>query len=391
MKIERIEIFITALSQRLQRVFSSGVYDTGPADSLLGKHVLVKVHAQGVTGIAQVRPISPGHFVADTAPSVFSAIKEVYGPALIGKSIFDFENANAMFDNRLAGNPAARSVLDIALHDAAGKALKTPLYNLLGGACQPRIPLEWSVSMADDVGVVIAEAQKAVDEFGIKVLCLKMADRRGWRYDVSVFEAVRKAIGGDVMIGIDPNTGWTLADALSAIDALKPMGLGYIEQPIERRDLAGLAEIRRAANGVPVMADEGVFTVQDALALAQARACDAFCIKLYKMGGLTNAKKIAAIGEGANIRVNCGGLSVQSQLDAAASAHFYAATPAARTMGAAEFTFGLNATAKDPLCPESDFKIKDGHVNVPTGYGLGVTIDEALLKKNTLMQETIGK
>ena len=336
-----------------------------------------------------MRPISPGHFVADTAPSVFSAIKEVYGPALLGKSIFDFESNNAMFDNRLAGNPAARSVLDIALHDAAGKALKTPLYNLLGGCCQPRIPLEWSVSMADDVGVIIAEARRAVDEFGIKVLCLKMADRRGWRHDVSNFAAVRKAVGDDVMIGIDPNTGWTLADALSAIEAIKPMGLGYIEQPIERRDLAGMAEIRRAANGVPVMADEGVFTLQDAHALAQARACDAFCIKLYKMGGLTNAKKIAAIGESANIRVNCGGLAVQSQLDAAASAHFYAATPAARTMGAAEFTFGLNSTAKDPLCPDSDFKIKDGHVDVPRGPGLGVTIDEALLKKNTLMKETV--
>ena len=101
MKIERIEIFVTQLSQRLQRIFSSGVYDTGPADSLLGKHVLVKIHAGGVTGIAQVRPISPGHFVADTAPSVFSAIKEVYGPALIGQSIFDFETVNAIFDNQI--------------------------------------------------------------------------------------------------------------------------------------------------------------------------------------------------------------------------------------------------------------------------------------------------
>ncbi len=388
--IDRIEIFITALSQRLQRVFSSGVYDTGPADSLLGKHVLVKIYADGVVGCAQVRPISPGHFVADTAPSVFSAIKEVYGPALLGKSIFDFETVNAMFDNRLAGNPAARSVLDIALHDAAGKALQTPVYNLIGGCCQPRIPLEWSVSMADDIGVIVAEATRAVDEFGIRVLCLKMADRRGWRHDVENFAAVRKAVGGDVMIGIDPNTGWTLADALSAIAEIKTMGLGYIEQPIERRDLAGMAEIRRAANGVPVMADEGVFTLQDAQAHAQARACDAFCIKLYKMGGITNAKKIAAVGESANIRVNCGGLAVQSQLDAAAGAHFYAATPVARTMGAAEFVFGLNATAKDPLCPDSDFKVKDGHVEVPRGPGLGVIIDEALLKKNTLLQENVG-
>ena len=176
-----------------------------------------------------------------------------------------------------------------------GKALKTPVHNLIGGCCQPRIPLEWSVSMADDVGVMVAEAKRAVDEFGIRVLCLKMADRRGWRRDVKNFEAVRKSVGKDVMIGIDPNAGWTLADALAAIAEIRKMDLGYIEQPIERRDLAGMAEIRRAADGVPVMADEGIFTLQDAWALAQARACDAYCIKLFKLGGITPARKIAGI------------------------------------------------------------------------------------------------
>jgi len=52
--------------------------------------------------------------------------------------------------------------------------------------------------------------------------------------------------------------------------------------------------------------------------------------------------------------------------------------------------FGLNATAKDPLCPESDFRIRDGHVDVPRGPGLGITIDEAARKKNTLLQERVG-
>lgn len=388
--IERIEIFVTALSARVQRVFSSGSYDTGPADRLLGKPVLVKVYADGVVGCGQIRPISPGHFVADTTQSTVAAIKEIYGPALIGKSIFDIEAINETFDLRLAGNPAARAVLDIAVRDAIGKALKTPLYNLIGGCCQPRIPLEWSVSMADDVATMVAEARRAVDEFGIRVLCLKMADRRGWRRDVANFEAVRKAVGDNVMIGIDPNTGWTLADALSAVHEIRKMGLGYIEQPIERRDLKGMAEIRRAAGGVPVMADEGIFTLQDAYALAEARACDAFCIKLYKLGGITAAKKIAAVAEAANIQINCGGLAVQSQLEAAAGAHFYASTPVSRMMGAAEFVMGLNAAAKDPICPESDFVLRDGHVDVPRGPGLGVTIDEALLKKNTLLQDRVG-
>lgn len=388
--IDRIEIFVTALSERLKRIFSSGTYDTGPAESITSKPVLVKIYADGVVGCAQIRPISPGHFVADTTQSIVAAIKEVYGPALIGKSIFDIEGINEMFESRLAGNPAARAVLDIAVRDAMGKALSTPLYNLIGGCCQPRIPLEWSVSMAEDVQTMVAESKRAVDEFGIRVLCLKMADRRGLRQDISNFETVRKAVGDDVMIGIDPNTGWTLADTLAAVRELKPMGLGYIEQPIARRDLKGMAEIRRAADGVPVMADEGIFTIQDAYALAEARAVDAYCIKLYKLGGITPAKKIAAIAEAANIQLNCGGLAVQSQLEAAAGAHYYASTPASRMFGAAEFVFGLNATAKDPLCPESDFAIRDGHVDVPRGPGLGITIDEAALKKNTLLREQVS-
>lgn len=387
--IDRIEIFVTALSARLQRIFSSGTYDTGPAERLLGKPVLVKVYADGVVGTAQIRPISPGHFVADTTQSMVAAIKEIYGPALIGKSIFDIEGINETFDNRLAGNPAARAVLDIAVRDAMGKALNTPLHNLIGGCCQPRIPLEWSVSMAEDVQTMIEESRRAVDEFGIRVLCLKMADRRGWKRDVANFEAVRRAVGDDVMIGVDPNTGWTLADALLAIAELRKLGLGYIEQPIARRDLAGMAEIRRAAGGVPVMADEGLFTLQDAYALAEARAVDAFCIKLYKIGGITPAKKIAAVAEAANVQLNCGGLAVQSQLEAAAGAHFYASTPVSRMMGAAEFVFGLNATAKDPLCPESDFRVREGYVEVPRGPGLGVTIDERALKANTLLQERV--
>ena len=389
--IDRIEIYVTGLSARLQRIFSSGSYDTGPAERLLSKPVLVKVHSDGVVGTAQIRPISPGHFVADTTQSVVAAIKEIYGPALIGKSIFDIEAINEIFDNRLANNPAARAVLDIAVRDAMGKALNQPLYNLIGGLCQSRIPLEWSVSMAEDTETMVAESRRAIDEFGIRVLCLKMADRRGWRQDVKNFEAVRRAVGDNIMIGVDPNTGWTIADALSAIRELKKLDLGYIEQPVARRDLRGMAEIRRAADGVPVMADEALFTIQDAYALAEARAVDAYCIKLYKIGGITPAKKIAAIAEAANIQLNCGGLAVQSQLEAAAGAHFYASTPASRMMGAAEFLFGLNSTAKDPLCPESDFVIREGHVNVPRGPGLGVTIDESLLRKNTLLHEQVTK
>lgn len=387
--IDKIEVFVTALPVRIKRIFSSGSYDTGPREQQLGKPVLVKIHAGGIVGLGQVRAISPGHFVADTVHSMVGAIVDIYGPCLLGKKLFDIESIAETLDSRLAGNPAARAAVDIALHDAMGKALGVPVHDLLGGCCQPRIPLEWSVSLADDVAVMVAEASRAVDEFGIRVLCLKAADRRGWRQDVRNFETVRRALGDEVVIGIDPNTGWSFPDAVSAIHALREFNLGYIEQPIARRDLKGLADIRRAAAGIPVMADESLFTLQDAYALAEARAVDAFCIKLYKVGGLSAARKIAAVAEAAGIQLNCGGLAVQSQLEAAAGAHFYASVPLKRMMGAGEFVFGLNTVGPDPLVPETDFVVRDGHVDVPTGPGLGITIDEAALKAHTLRYESV--
>jgi len=388
--IDRIEVFVTALPMRVQRVFSSGPWDTGPAEELLGKPVLVKIHADGVVGHGQIRPISPGHFVSDTTHSVVSAITEIYGKCLLGKRLFDIEAITEAFDARLAGNPAARAVLDAALYDAMGKALKVPVHDLIGGCSQPRIPLEWSVSLADDVGTIVAEAVRAVEAFGIRVLCIKAADRRGWRQDVKHFEAVRRAVGDDIVIGVDPNTGWTLAESISAIHALREFDLGYVEQPVMRRDIKGLATIRREAAGVPVMADESLFTLQDAHALAEAQAVDAFCIKLYKVGGLSVARKIAAVAESANIQLNCGGLAPMSQLDAAATAHFYASIPARRMFGAGEFVLGLNTIARDPLVPETDFVLRDGHVDVPRGPGLGIRIDEGLLKKNTLMHVVVA-
>src|SRR3972149_4504426 len=159
--IDRIELFVTELPVRLQRIFSSASSDTGPPKQMLSKHELVKIHADGVVGCAPSRPIEPGHFVADATHSGVAAIVEIYGPAMLGKQLFDIESINEMFESRLANNPAARAVLDIALYDAMGKALKVPVHNLLGGCCQPRIPLEWSVSLADDISVMIAESTRA--------------------------------------------------------------------------------------------------------------------------------------------------------------------------------------------------------------------------------------
>jgi len=387
--IDRIEVLVTDLTVRLRREISSGAYDTGPSGTLLGKPVLVKIHADCVTGYGQIRPISPGHFMPDTVHSVVGAITDVYGPRLIGRDLLDLESILAMFDQTLPANMNARAALDHALHDAVGKALKLPAYKLLGGLCQERIPLEWSVSMSAESGKMVEDAHRAMKEFGIRVLCLKAGGKGGWRHDVQNFIAVRRAVGPDVAIGMDPNEGWTVSETVRAVRDLAPHRLDYLEQPVRRQDIAGMAAVRRALNGVPLMADEGVMTLGDAYALAKAEAVDVFCVKLYKMGGLRAAKKISALAEAAGIQLNVGGLAVLSQLEAAAGAHFYASTPARLVMPAAEFIFGLGVLGPDPLVPETDFVITDGYVMPPARPGLGIVVDERAVKRHTLKREVV--
>jgi L-alanine-DL-glutamate epimerase-like enolase superfamily enzyme len=285
----------------------------------------------------------------------------------------------------------ARAAIDHALHDAAGKALKLPAYKLLGGLCQERIPLEWSVSMASDPGKMIADCERAMKEFGIRVLCLKAGGNGGWKRDVQNFIAVRKAIGSEPVLGVDPNEGWTVSETLRVMRELEPHRVDYLEQPVRRQNIAGMAAIRREIGGVPLMADEGVMTLADAFALAKADAVDAFCVKLYKMGGLRAAKKIAAVAEASGVQLNIGGLAVLSQLEAAAGAHFYASTPERQIMPAAEFIFGLGVVGPDPLAPDTDFTIKDGHVMAPSRPGLGIAVDERALERLTLKREIVKK
>lgn len=389
MTIDRIEVRVTDLTVRVQRETSSGAYDTGPSGTLLGKPVLVAIHTDGVTGYGQIRPISPGHFMPDTVHSMVGAITDIYGPRLIGRELLDYEAVLAMFDQALPANMNARAAIDHALHDAAGKALKLPAYRLLGGLCQPRIPLEWSVSMAADPRKMIEDAERAIREFGIRVMCLKAGGKGGWMRDVKNFIAVREAIGMDAVIGIDPNEGWTVSEATRAIHALRAYRLDYLEQPVKRQNVSGMAAIRRELNGVPLMADEGVMTLGDAYALARAEAVDVFCVKLYKMGGFRAAKKIAAVAEAAGIQLNIGGLAVQSQLEAAAGAHFYASCPERQVMPAAEFIFGLGVLGPDPLVPDTDFVIRDGHVEPPSRPGLGIAVDERAVERHTLRKEIV--
>ena len=109
LRIERIEVFVTDLPGRLRRRMSSGGYDTGAGGNWIGKPVLVKLHAGGLVGLGQIRPISPGHWMPDTVYSMLHAITDYFGPRLIGMDAFDMAGIERIFDVNLAIQPKCAS------------------------------------------------------------------------------------------------------------------------------------------------------------------------------------------------------------------------------------------------------------------------------------------
>lgn len=390
MKIERIEVFVTDLPVRLRRRTATAVSDTGASGDLMAKPVLVKIWAEGVVGYGQTRPTGRQHWTPETSYSIVTAVRDYYGPHLIGAELTDIELIWSDFDRILPKNGAARAALDYAMHDALGKALGVPAHDLIGGCARESIPLEWSVAMTDTAEELVDKCQQARDEHGIRNFSLKSGGSEGWMADVRMVAALREAMGDDITIGVDTNTGWTISESIRAIKEMQKYDLAYVEQPSAPDDLAGLAFIRQSVAGVAVIADECLNTLSDAYAIAQAKAADVLCVKLMKVGGMAQARKVTAVAEAAHLQVNVGGTAIMSQLEAAAIAHYCATVPDHRFLDGGEFIFGLGGMMDDPLVPEPDFVIADGHAKVPTAPGLGIVPDEAAINKLALLHDVVS-
>jgi L-alanine-DL-glutamate epimerase-like enolase superfamily enzyme len=186
--------------------------------------------------------------------------------------------------------------------------------------------------------------------------------------------AVREAVGPNVRIKIDVNGGWrTAGTAIGAAKGVARYYPEYLEQPVDRRDLEGLAEVRRLS-GVPIMADEAVLDARDALGAVRLRACDLINIKLMKCGGLLAALTLDAVAETAGVGCQVGTM-VESSVASAAGLHLALALHNAATV-----------EMGGPIMLEEDVgRLRDNYerdrVTVPDGPGLGVEPDETVLRR----------
>ena len=163
----------------------------------------------------------------------------------------------------------------------------------------------------------------AAVERGYRILKVKVG-KEGLK-DIERIQAIRQAVGPQVAIRVDANQGWTAKQAVRIITAMEDRGLAIdlVEQPVKAHDLEGMRQVTRAVY-TPILADESVFSPEDAVTIIQTGAADLLNIKLMKTGGIHNALRICAVAEtyGVECMIGC---MLESKLAVTAGAHLAAA------------------------------------------------------------------
>ena len=341
------------------------------------EYVLVRVETDaGVVGWGESQ-VDVGFF-GHTLEDVVAAVNDYLGPQLVGRDPFDRAHLMALIDFR--GHSTARAGIDLALHDLMGRALGTSVANLLGGRHDERIGV--SVEIAGGAPQAMAAECARLVELGVREFKAKI----GWDPDADAdrLRAIRDAVGPDVRLRADANQGYTPKEAIRLCRLVErdDLGLGLLEQPVAAHDLEGMALVRASVE-TPICADEACYSPTDALRIVRANAADVLNVKIGKAGGLLQAAKILAIGEAAGLRCVLG-TAFGTGLEIAAKLHLASAHPA--VTDAVEFTeltlHGslVAAAGGDPFA----LPLADGSLPVPSGPGLGVELDAAVVRARTL-------
>jgi muconate cycloisomerase len=364
-RIAQIEVQSTRISVRRPHRMAIGT-------TTFQENVIVKIVADdGTVGYGEA-PHMVGHSQrGETPATVRVVLRHKLIPAALGLDAMSQEGLSQALGKAVPGNLRAKGAVIMAAYDLAGRALGTPVYNLLGGLVRDRVPLSWSLPITDE-RAVIQEAQEMVER-GWRILKVKVG-RPDPLDDAAVVNALRKVVGDDIEIRADANQAYDVKTAIRVIRRMEDADLGFVEQPVHRDDLDGMAEVRDHV-AVPIMADEGAETPEDVVALWRRRAADSVSIYVIGPGGLDRSKRMASIAEACRMRGYVGG-ALESVIGASAGLHLAASSP----------SIDLGCEMSGQFLLTDDFGIEplameEGGLVVPQEPGLGFILDETKLER----------
>ncbi|MAL02472.1 MAG: muconate cycloisomerase [Alcaligenaceae bacterium] len=364
--IERVETRIVDLPTIRPHKLSVG---TMHGQSLM---LLSIVCSDGVTGMGEGTTIAGMAYGPESPETMKQTVDTYLAPAIIGKDPTRIQGLMTYVGKLVKVNHFAKSALETALLDAHGKRLGVSLSELLGGRRRDRLPVAWTLA-SGNTAQDIDEAEKMLALRRHNVFKLKIG-AKALKTDIQHVADIKKALGDRAAVRVDINMVWSEIQAAWGIPALADAGCELVEQPVA--SAAALGRLMRRFP-VPLMADEVLQGPESAFAIAKESGSDVFAVKIEQSGGLYAAQRVAAIADAAGIELY-GGTMLEGAISTIASAHLFASF--ANLQWGTEL-FGPLLITEQILTQPLEYS--DFELTVPTGPGLGITLNEAQVQRFT--------
>ena len=322
---------------------------------------------------------------AALTPEITKQVIDLYlKPLLIGQEPWDIERLwqhmyrKTMAFGRKGIGMVAISAVDIALWDLLGKSAKQPVYRLLGGRTKARIPVYASRLYSVELSELEAEAKRYQAE-GYQAMKLRFgwgpADGpAGMQRNLALVRTVREAVGEGIDVMADAYMGWTLEYAKRMLPLLEPFRLRWLEEPVIPDDILGYAELKSYGR-IPIAGGEHEFTLYGFRELLEAHALDYIQFDTNRVGGITQARKIAALAEAHSVPV----------IPHAGQMHNYHVVMASLNSPMAEYFPMVDVEVGNELfwhLFRGEPRAQNGYVDLDDNTpGLGLTVNESGLEQ----------
>lgn len=325
-------------------------------------------------------PVGIGEAIARLGPGVTAAVvHEILAPVLLGRDPGDIE---ALWEDmyrtmRPRGHSRgyhleALAGVDIALWDLLGQAQGQPVWKLLAGHGRQTVPAYASSILIDTPEVMVGEARRLVAG-GYRAIKVKVG--QSVRGDIERIEAIRDAVGPDIDLMLDCNSGYEPTAAIQVGRVAERQGIYWMEEPVHPDDFAGYRRIRSALKDVRLAAGEGEFVAAGFVPYLTEGLLDVVQPDIARCSGFTGARRVAALANAWNLSF-APHTGASGPVCIAATLHLASAVPGLLTFEDMYIHNPLHAILAEPLPRQ-----QDGRIAVPQGPGLGVTLDDAALAR----------
>ena len=313
-------------------------------------------------------------YAEETVGTNAHMIRDILSPLLVGKEISHPDEVSEIFGG-IRRNNMAKSAIEGAVWDLYAKRNKMTLAEALGGT-KDKIDVGISIGVQDSAEDMVETVRGFVGE-GYKRIKMKIKPGA----DISIVRAVREAFP-DVPLMADANSAYTLDDT-DLLKQLDEFNLTMIEQPLAHDDIIDHAELQKAIE-TPVCLDESIHSLEDVKKAVELGSCRIINVKIGRVGGLTESKKIHDYCMEKGIPLWCGGM-LESGIG---RAHNVALTTLPNFILPGDTAGSSRYWEEDIIEPE--VVAVDGEITVPTGYGIGYEPDLAKIEKYTVDQEVFA-